>query len=261
MCDSRSGLPDSIAASTIFNVPCSCSNCWCSGRGRASSVDLRRAGCGWSTISMSASTRSSSNERRSAAGSAAVEGGHDEHQAARLADHRQPGGVALVRAAHARRIDQFDRRQRDLLRMVDLAELLDARVGDRRPWRSGRCGPAPDRAPRRSASGTTCSCPTPDSRPIRFSWRCPHDLSRTFPIADNSSSACSTAWAWRLSRGWPAETDAVEGLGHDARQGRPAAARRSWRPVARPAAAANSRWVSPAARTMPCRASRVSNRR
>ena len=45
---------------------------------------------------MSASTRSSSNARRSASGIGAAEGGHHQHQAAGLADQGQPGGVALV---------------------------------------------------------------------------------------------------------------------------------------------------------------------
>ena len=82
------------------------------------------------TISMSASTRSSSSERRSASGVGAAEGGHHEHQAAGLADRRQPGGVSLVGPAQPRRIDHLQGRQGDFLGMVDLAERFHAGLGD-----------------------------------------------------------------------------------------------------------------------------------
>ena len=43
-----------------------------------------------------------------------------------------------MRAAQARRIDDFDGRLGDLLRVVDLAELRDAGIGDRRHGALGR---------------------------------------------------------------------------------------------------------------------------
>ncbi len=75
----------------------------------------------------------------------AGEAGHDEHQAAGLADHRHSGGVAFVRPAEARRIDQFDGRHGDLFGVIDLAELFDPRIRDRRHgalpgMRHGRIG-------------------------------------------------------------------------------------------------------------------------
>ena len=50
-----------------------------------------------------------------------------QHQAAGLANLGQPGGIALVRAAQAGRVDQLQRGQRDLLGMIDRAELFDPR--------------------------------------------------------------------------------------------------------------------------------------
>ena len=52
-----------------------------------------------------------------------VEGSDHDHQAARLANHRQPRGTAFVRAAEPRRVHHFERGQRDFLRMVDLAQI------------------------------------------------------------------------------------------------------------------------------------------
>ena len=83
------------------------------------------------TISMSASTRSSSNERRSAAGSVPSK--------AATTNTRQPASrIMAIRAALPSCVrlrpgvsTSSIAAMRDLLRMVDLAELLDARVGDR----------------------------------------------------------------------------------------------------------------------------------
>ena len=55
-------------------------------------------------------------------GVGAAIGGHHQHQAAAFTDQGQPGGVALVRAAEAGRVDQFQRGQRRLLRLVDFAQ-------------------------------------------------------------------------------------------------------------------------------------------
>ncbi len=62
----------------------------------------------------------------------AVEGGHDDHQAAGLANHRQPCGTPFVRAAQPGRVDHLQRGQRDFLGMVDLAQIMHARFGNHR---------------------------------------------------------------------------------------------------------------------------------
>ena len=127
---------------------------------------------------------------------AAVEGGDDHHQAAGLANHRQPGGVALVRAAQARRIDQFDRRQGDLLGVIDLAELRDARLGDGRHRALAGVG-------QRGVGGH----PAEPMEQRALARPLISDQSDFHPScllqAAISSSACSTAWTWVLSRGVP----------------------------------------------------------
>jgi hypothetical protein len=64
-------------------------------------------------------------------------GGHDD-QGARLADHRELLGAPLVRAGQSRRIDDLDRRLRDLLGVVDFAELGNPIVRDGRHRRLDR---------------------------------------------------------------------------------------------------------------------------
>ena len=76
--------------------------------------------------------------------------GRDDHdQGARLADQAQLGRVALVRAAQPGRVGQFQRGQRHLLRVIDLAQPLDAGLGHRRHGRLRDVGQAPDRPARR----------------------------------------------------------------------------------------------------------------
>ena len=93
-----------------------------------------------------------------------AEGRDDEHDAARLAERAELGGVAFVLAVQARRIDDFDGRLGDFFRIVDFAELGDARIGNGRHRALAGRATGPDRAPRPSASETACSCRSLDSR-------------------------------------------------------------------------------------------------
>ena len=61
-----------------------------------------------------------------------VEGSHHDHQAAGLANHRQPRGTPFVRAAESRRIHHLERGHGDFLGMVDLAQIVHARFGNDR---------------------------------------------------------------------------------------------------------------------------------
>ena len=60
---------------------------------------------------------------------AAAERPDDQDQPANVADHAELRGVAFVRAAEAGRVNQFQRGPRDFLRMVNVAKLIDARIG------------------------------------------------------------------------------------------------------------------------------------
>ena len=130
MWDSRSGLPDSIAESTILSVASSCSSWTCSGRGSGFRIESSTRWMRLATISMSASTRSSSKERNWAAGSLPSKAAttNTRQLASRIIAIRRR--VALVAAAQSGRIDQFQRGLCDLLGVIDLAELCDARVGN-----------------------------------------------------------------------------------------------------------------------------------
>jgi hypothetical protein len=57
-----------------------------------------------------------------------AEAGHDHHERPCLANGRQLLGAAFMRAAQAGRIDNFERRLRDLLGLIDFAKLRDSRL-------------------------------------------------------------------------------------------------------------------------------------